>query len=559
MKRRYILFSFLAIFISLIGISSVSASIKTTFGEFPDLPTGNVNVSNSPYYAIMKNKNNSDTYLLVGYVGGNRSYTSFHGRTEMGPYQIGIDGYGTDADMRYYNLVNNDWNYLGHSYKGYSASFPGGPDDYYYASTMDFNFGKYPLFNTRVLCYAGDGFPTDFSVNIKVIDSINDTLYDSSSDYNFDNIESGTAFWYFLQPGKVVIPDGYKVDRVTFSSDSNDYDISSATLKELSSSDTEINIYIVPDFDIIFSSSSVCDNDNVEAQYSSWKVVNNYNSDTYDDFKYVLNLGGSIQEVNVSETGIGFDYHTLIYSPVDYHFIVYDRNGNFVASKYGNITGDNIDNIPDGYVSKILVKDTQYIFVSHLYDDNMIYYSNALNDHIHAYYYNLSDGTEIEIINDGSGGGGRSTSLNGFYYELTNKYNTILLLRIDGMHVYKNNGTNFIIYAPSGAYFSIQTHSSYIESNIDNGTNLPVYDIHYRDDQDVEHHVNNEVNTNVDNSNDSSFFSSFSIYSNSAKSYFRFIGSFINTLVTNLDSNLSYVLFFMFGLFVVAVIIRIWL
>ena len=558
MKHRYILFSFLAIFLSLIGISSVSASIKTTFGEFPDLPSGNVNISNSTYYMIMKNKNNSDVYLLVGLAGGNRSYTSFHGRTEMGPYQIGIDGSGTDADMRYYNLVNNNWNYLGHAYKGYSANFSGVPDDYYYASTMDFNFGKYPTYNTRVLCYAGDGFPTDFSVNIKVIDSINNILYDSNSNYNFDSIESGTAFWYFLQPNMVNIPNGYKIEKVTFSSDSNEY-YDDYINKELSSSDTEINIYIVPDFDIIFSSSDVCDNNNVEVQYSSWKVVNNYNSDTYDDFKYILNLGGTIQEVNVSETGIGFDYHTLIYSPIDYHFIVYDRNGNFVASKIGYITGSNIDNIPDGYVSKILVKDTQYIFVSHLYDDNMIYYSNALNDHIHAYYYNLSDGTEIEITNDGSGGGGRPTNLNGFYYELANSENTILLLRIDGMHVYKNNGTNFIIYAPSGAYFSTQTHSSYIESNIDNGTNLPVYDFHYVDDQDVEHHINNEVNTNVDNSNDSDFFSRFSIYSNSAKSYFRFIGSFINTLVTNLDSNLSYALFFMFGLVVVAVIIRIWL
>ena len=100
-----------------IGISNVSASVKTTFGEYPDLPfsSDSYMVVSAPneYYPAMS--------LLIGDSRDSRSgcvYTSFY-RTSIGAIGFNYSG-GTGCRVGRYSLINDAWSFQGWINPGYT-------------------------------------------------------------------------------------------------------------------------------------------------------------------------------------------------------------------------------------------------------------------------------------------------------------------------------------------------------------------------------------------------------------------------------------------------------
>lgn len=159
--RKSIIMSFLIVISMIIGLNNVSASIKTTFGEFPDLNSGGSNYDNSSYYMIMQHKSSViPDVMYVGSIVNNCTYTNFYNSDYPNRTRIGFNSVGSGCNVRVYQYNGDNWVYTGTQINsgylsGYSVySYP--YSDFNIATTIDFKSGSYG--NGSVLNSAGDGF-----------------------------------------------------------------------------------------------------------------------------------------------------------------------------------------------------------------------------------------------------------------------------------------------------------------------------------------------------------------------------------------------------------------
>ena len=134
-----------------IGISNVSASIKTTFGEFPDIPAQDTNYADSPYYILFKYKDDSALPML--FVGNKRActYTSFYTNYKNGSsYLARVAFYsqagGVDCYVRAYQMTSDhsSWWYTGSgASSGYVTGYGLGGlylDSFDIATSLDYGY-----------------------------------------------------------------------------------------------------------------------------------------------------------------------------------------------------------------------------------------------------------------------------------------------------------------------------------------------------------------------------------------------------------------------------------
>ena len=262
-------------------------------------------------------------------------------------------------------------------------------------------------------------------------------------------------------------------------------------------------------------------------------------------------------------------YNIPMYYNTDIHFSIIEKES--ITEIYSYDLTAYLSILPNtSYYNIYAINGYKYINISNINSGTFALQNDLVNNialaghtaayPIKIYVYDYFNNTKVEL--ETTNYFISKTTSNGYTYfnfDFNGDINKFITIELLYPELYENQNYKYI-YVPKMAYVHL---SALVECSDDSsGTcqdlqNNPVNQQSYKDSEGNIHYVDNPIN--YDDGDINRFNNSFSSLFNSFYQEFAFIGNFISILFSNIPAKLTYTIFFMFGLIVVGLTIRIWL
>lgn len=552
MKKNYLLYSVVFFILSFLFLPNVSAQINTISGDFPDLP-GNYN-----HFIIINRKNGYGVRL----VAWDDSVVYYPDVTNTLFMYSDLSFTSSSCCFNIYDFNGTDWVF-------YSSTSGGFGYDYIIASNVDI-YKIIPGTHSHGVFYeAGYGLvatePSEFNVNAYSYNYYsNDRLsYNLSfAGVGSETVGSSVSDVLNYYNAWTTSDNKYKLFGISHNIDKSDMLVGSQMNEYLfnynDDSSDEGNIlyfWYIPNFEVNLTINKMQSDDNSYYANLIFSFINNYSDDSLYNFKYYL--GDSVSNYNMERIYLddGPFYPNTYFKILTYNttlrFQVYDSFDNLIYTNFFTIdenyllSGLNSYNVygfncSNGY---------DVAFISYLPNSSSIAMNENGSKHISLYYYDLDLNNRVSKIENSY------IDSNGFYwydYDLQN--NNYILVAVFDSGIF--SCVDPLFYVPNVSYVS------FLKDGIDitdpNSTSHTTYKDSEGEIVEFQYNASSENINSKDDTNVSDFFSYFKSLTYNFRDVFQFIGNFLVVLFAEMNPAMTYTISFMFGLVVVAIVIRIW-